>query len=89
MGVGALGKQRSAEVETRWRVRNRKRCGEDLAKWRLFFHVRGVGIQDILCPAPEEVNDSKPFLFPQLFLQVYLGSFDKKKKEKQKKTFQR
>lgn len=49
---GALGKQ-SEEVETTWRARNRQRCGENLAKGRMFFHVRGVGIQDILCPAPE------------------------------------
>lgn len=52
MGVGALGKQGGA-VETRWRARNRQRCGENLAAGGMFFHVSGVGIQDILCPAPK------------------------------------
>lgn len=28
-----------------------------------FFHVRGVGIQDILCPAPEEVNDGRSYSY--------------------------
>lgn len=51
-GRGALGKQ-SEEVETTGERETDKGVERIWQKGACFFHVRGVGIQDILCPTLE------------------------------------